>query len=836
MSSFSRPPYLLYLAFALGIVAVGLAVLGFWKAEGEIELVEQGYAAVSLLLMNAPRETPSNVWLVVARVSAMFFWLTTVLGLIAELSPDFRTRLRRVWFWWLRKSGRPSAVVIGLGWVGGVLAAEVRRRGRPVYALALDVEGTRAQLAHRAGVLVEEGDATTAEGLSALPLATTEEVFIATGDDVRNIEVAGSILEGVRGRKRTVYVHIGDPSISVHVGQRGVLPGDDGRGTSYRPFSVLDNAARDLATDLHRTLAPSRNQTLHVVLVGFGALGQTIALRLARSMHFANGRRLRLTVLHSSSEAFAVERFRALHPGFAPGGDFSLERFSEYGPHADHWGYAPESVRPASEAWRTRSMPTWTHAIEFAVLAEFLQCDTPVSPETVALLRDRFRTDALPEVRPAIVIATNQEHVNARYAVGIRDALAAERGWPPTRDPITGKKDLSPPEDPDDGLALVVPIYPHLFDETGLTTLVRQMQSVRLENALADESTWVKYHLNKVLPIKPFGLRRSTASYEVVTNKARRADAEQLHATYQILQGESPGRPMASMFELSNIDAAALAVRTLDRYFFSSDRWLSSAEAEAKGVYHPPILTIPKVPLFIRFGEVGKAYPAFKSEVRPYDLLRPFRGMQRDDAVECCKALPEEWLDRLDPRVCPLPSTSESPERIQHRKDVLEGLATWVQECLEHFDLRRNALVDEDSEAVRMVIERFNREVEQCVSEGQPRIDEEERVARKLVDRLAAMEHNRWMAERLVFGWRAGSRSEAGRRRPTFLQWSLLDEDQQLYDRAHLPRIILGRQADLGQIEVGTLYYLRESALRVPEAMPSQSPRNRDYRSNHLSV
>ena len=87
-----------------------------------------------------------------------------------------------------------------------------------------------------------------------------------------------------------------------------------------------------------------------------------------------------------------------------------------------------------------------------------------------------------------------------------------------------------------------------------------------------------------------------------------------------------------------------------------------------------------------------------------------------------------------------------------------------------------------------------------------------------LSDRLAAMEHNRWMAERLAYGWRYGPRSDGGRRRTTFLAWEHLTEGQRLYDSAHLPRLILEAQNALWEPDSGTLYYLRKEPLVLSEA------------------
>jgi hypothetical protein len=55
------------------------------------------------------------------------------------------------------------------------------------------------------------------------------------------------------------------------------------------------------------------------------------------------------------------------------------------------------------------------------------------------------------------------------------------------------------------------------------------------------------------------------------------------------------------------------------------------------------------------------------------------------------------------------------------------------------------------------------------------------------VGTLAHMEHNRWMAERLVTGWRAGARDDRRRRRPSLRAWEHLEDQGE-------------RMKDVGQI------------------------------------
>ena len=800
----SRPPRLLAVAFLAGLAAFVLAWVGFREVAG-MGMIERAFAAADVLTFGMHDAAPNaSRWLDGARLFALLGGLATVLGVAYEISPGVR-----VWFRRVALRGRKEPVVmIGLGWVGGALAAEVSRTGRAVYALALDPTSPRAQAATRLGVLVEEGDATTEEGLARLPLARAAEIFIATGDDVRNLEIAGSIKRGgdAADTERRVYVHVGDPSIGVTVAQREVLPSAKMEDTWYRVFSVHENAAGNVVSRIHRSATWADDEAVHVVVVGFGNLGRTLALRCARGLHGTNRRRLRLTVLHSPAERDAVARFRALHPGFAPERGFSLEGWS---PDQDFW-HVPV-VRPEAAAWRTRDRDE--HAVEVAVLAEFVETATPVSPDATSLLLERFRTRHGVSVHPAIVVATDDEGLNARYAVGLQDALATERGWP--ADPPKGedgKPNLDKLDPPSDRLPAQVAIYPFLFDESGLAALVKPEPTT--DEQPTSRADWFAYHIGVTYPVRPFGYRGESASYAVVTGRQEQEDARRLHEMYRLLS-EKPEAPIPSAFETSNLDAVALAYLTLERYFLEAPRRLSPLESTTFKVFPQPVLGFGPpvtfdldVPTSHSTGQPSQSfeartYPVLEPGMRPYEWLGVLGSRSEPPDLDVLRALKGRWAHRLHPRIRAYPD--ETPHRAALRDEKILEVASWARRCVEQ-DLRYRAMVGEqqryapfgEAPQTRKVLQEFTSQLT-AHAEG-------------LADRLAEMEHNRWMAERLVFGWRAGTRSDVGRRRDTFRVWERLSEEEQLYDRAHLPRLIIERMARLGKRDPGTLYYLRQSA------------------------
>jgi hypothetical protein len=68
------------------------------------------------------------------------------------------------------------------------------------------------------------------------------------------------------------------------------------------------------------------------------------------------------------------------------------------------------------------------------------------------------------------------------------------------------------------------------------------------------------------------------------------------------------------------------------------------------------------------------------------------------------------------------------------------------------------------------------------------------------VELLAQIEHNRWMAERLVAGWRYGDRDDGRKRRPAFKAWAdLVDAGERAKDVSQIRALVSALNA-IGQV------------------------------------
>ena len=222
-----RSTFFIWLAI-LAISAYALACgalletgeFGFASIEEAAKLL---YYAAAMLGFEPPpvdEAKTQNPLFVAARITTILLAVFAAFGIIAQLFrpvADIIVRTR-MWFERVVLQRRP-VVVFGLGWIGGPIATDARRSGRPVYGVNLDEESPRVLEARRSGALVVVGDATDDETQKLVPLPKADHIFVATGDDARNVEIAGELLQASakwpkRRRPRFCFVHLSDPGFA----------------------------------------------------------------------------------------------------------------------------------------------------------------------------------------------------------------------------------------------------------------------------------------------------------------------------------------------------------------------------------------------------------------------------------------------------------------------------------------------------------------------------------------------------------------------------------------------------------------------------------------------
>jgi hypothetical protein len=567
-----RPPHrwhrrLLGIAALLGATAFVLFLL----AGGDVAR-EQGlggnwttrlFEAIAFIGFEPPRDElheSLDSRLLVARVLLAATAALGISGLVFEFSESARDAARRISFWLARVvGGKAPAVVIGLGGIGAPLVRDLRKRNRrPVFVIEPEGDSPAADEARQAGALVLRGDAKDERILQSACIDHASEVFVATGDEIRNIEIAGELIRDT-GRRRGVatgertgaldcYVHVADPGFAAAFSSHRLLF-DPTESILFHTFNLQQQAARDLLLDPEHGIArryPGAAVPYYIVF-GFGSMGQTVALQMARLAHFNTFRRLRLSIVDefgadplgsSGSRGPAgrtLQAFLDRYPAFCPDPNtFDLLAHRKLAiPNKDGWDC--RFWRPAEQGWRSDD----ENAVEYAANAEFLDLASTVdAPALVDTLLARIESvpdqgagpHAEPPMDPVLVLAFDEERRNFEAALALRQALETARF--------------------DGTLSRPLPLYVYLRTETGLATLLQQAPEFVHSEA-------VRLHV--------FGLREAEDLYRQIARLEVRRMARVVQESYNAFYDGTEGfDALSPAFQASNIDAAAHADVKLD--------------------------------------------------------------------------------------------------------------------------------------------------------------------------------------------------------------------------------------------------------------------------------
>ncbi len=781
------PGRLLFVALLSLASATFFAACGLADARGIAwgpELTKDGldrfaqllFGVMSILGFENPDGATSSWMFSIARISAVLFTVLAASGIVVEFYRPARTAFRRSFFRVRQVFGAEPVVVIGLGWIGRALAESLLDRGNVVYAIESDTDrahGVQDQLS----VAVVTGDATEPDVRSRAAMDHATDVFIATGSDTLNLEVAGELLDGESwsdAHPTACYVHVGDPSLTSTLRSKNLFA-EAPSGVDMHLFCTRELAAQQffLDTMLRRgrgILGPTpsakthlptpvpltANARIHIIVLGFGALGQAVALQTARFAHLPSGHRPRLTIIDpTASDKSRWTAFLQNHPAFAPA-DLSLDDLDAA---RDRWSDA--TYRATTAEYRTRDNSgdppdpvgdLRANAVEYAVQAEYIPLYNDSDPGRFTdCIQDRLQTDDS-TLHPYIVFCLGDEQESFQVSLDVQQSLAR-----------LCLDDVETAERSDDEivetlrtLPEVASLHVNLAVETGLAhVLERQTDMARSNDPLpatrAGRSEQIRQRAtNRQFPIYAFGQRGTFVTYDAVTHGAISEFAEAVQAVHGILSPhEDEYHPD---FERSNIDSI----------LFSEMR-------------------------FAALGIVFREAASFAEEERQRALLYALSSHARRSDLD---ALPDQFpQDKKGRFLLTVEAFACLPSPIRERLALLGRVAEQSEEADAEDD---NAPGDSEAQeeetartwkevtsaAVSAAIERFRAEIEDTVDP----------------DIAARMEHNRWMGERLSEQWKFGPRSTMRKQRKTMIPWENLAETDQTYDRQQQPRLILAQQ------------------------------------------
>ncbi|MGO8797365.1 MAG: NAD-binding protein [Candidatus Sulfotelmatobacter sp.] len=317
------------------IATFGFGLPGMWLYERHASpeaspwsvAADAVYHTLQLLVMESPHLEGHIPWpLHAGRFSGALFFLALTILAFARLFPDEWKFIK------LRLWTRNHVVICGLGEVGSRLALEGRKHNQFVVAIENSCSASKREAMREKGVLVLDGDATQNAQLKQARVQSAEFVVASCPEDGTNIAIAaevGKLMDSAPSRHAQLVCR----TLVGNAETRRLLYGNSAFQTTpgYRVnFSDLDRhalAARQALRMFPLDFKPIRENDdtlVRLVVIGFGGIGQSLALHAARIGHFANqvgkSKRLRLTVLES--EAHIFDDFKTQYPNLHQVCDF----------------------------------------------------------------------------------------------------------------------------------------------------------------------------------------------------------------------------------------------------------------------------------------------------------------------------------------------------------------------------------------------------------------------------------------------------------------------------------------------------------------------------------
>ncbi len=301
---------------AVGIMGGSAFILGFIgysELDRSYSPSDVFYLTLQLFVMYC--ESPATEWkLDVSRWLAILATMSTALFAAVAL---FNEQIKRFRIRYLKD----HAVICGVGRKGIRLVKELCRNGR-VVVIEADEKNENIPVCQQLGVFVLTGDATDSIILEKAGVLRAKYVIAVCDKDSTNVGIAvktGKLLQnGTRYRNPVnCFVHIVNLRLCTLFRQHRIFFSAD-RNFDVRVFNIFEISARMMLKENPPDREPigiSYSRRVHLVVIGFGQMGESLVTEAAKIAHYANGKRLCITVI--DREAGTKETcFRTAYPRF----------------------------------------------------------------------------------------------------------------------------------------------------------------------------------------------------------------------------------------------------------------------------------------------------------------------------------------------------------------------------------------------------------------------------------------------------------------------------------------------------------------------------------------
>lgn len=277
-------------------------VLGYLGFESDLHLskAESIYRSLLLFFLEGGNDLGTGKLQVARFLAAGVSVYTILLTLLHLFYERIRTIQPRLW--------NGHIIIAGLGSIGLKLIKEYQETRTPVVVIERDEHNENIAEAERLGAIVLFGDATDSKMLEMSGICRANRLIAACKEDGTNFEIvyrSSQIIEAVSdvcpNKNLQACVHFLDAKL-VNIFLRHSLITRLDAPIDVTIFNVFEYTARKLFQDhpLDRQGPyPGDTREVHLMIIGFGRMGEALFKQTAIIGHFANepAAKLRLTVI-----------------------------------------------------------------------------------------------------------------------------------------------------------------------------------------------------------------------------------------------------------------------------------------------------------------------------------------------------------------------------------------------------------------------------------------------------------------------------------------------------------------------------------------------------------
>lgn len=307
-----------------------LGIIGWREYEqlhhGSFWLPNTLYHTAQMFILHTPHlEGHLNWKLETARWSAAGLTLVTAIRFGRHLlhRESSARRLERM---------KDHVLICGLGRKGFEAALCHRGRKQQVVAIERNPTPEIVEACRKAGIELVVGDVCSPTVLKSAGVARASQLVAMCSEDSTNCEIAVQALQ-IRshqkpgGKSLHCEIHLSDSQLRT-VLQRTPAMTAPHASVALKFIDVFDSSARNLLLkDLpidQDGISPAETRRVRLVIIGFGRMGTSLAIRAAKLGHFANGQKLMISVIERGAAA-KESAFLFRFPKFREAADITFE-------------------------------------------------------------------------------------------------------------------------------------------------------------------------------------------------------------------------------------------------------------------------------------------------------------------------------------------------------------------------------------------------------------------------------------------------------------------------------------------------------------------------------